>query len=75
LDGFGLYVATAGGSQFYGGLETAPTFTPGPYKGFDYTFGGTATLDIATPEPSALFLLLPGLAALMICLTLKKQIL
>jgi hypothetical protein len=75
FEGNGIFFTTPGGAQLYSGFETGPTFTPGTYNGFDSGFGGEATLAIATPEPSALLLLLSGLAAFLICLTLKKQIL
>jgi hypothetical protein len=80
IEGNGIYFTTGDSSQFYTGLENAPTFTLGTFSGIDSGFDGEATLSvaspsIATPEPSAFLLLAAALAVFLISATLKKQIL
>jgi hypothetical protein len=71
---FGL----TGTNQIYSGSENDPTFVPGTYTGYDpfnYDANGnpnSATLCVATPEPSSLILLLFGILTVFGTLTLKK---
>jgi hypothetical protein len=71
--------ASLSGVNLYSGDETSPTFIPGTYSGFDVfhtdlsgTIPASASLTIATPEPSSVLLLCIGFLAFAGGLTLKK---
>jgi hypothetical protein len=74
----GLLFGLGGTNQIYSGPESNPTFIPGVYSGFDslnLTPNGnliSATLTVATPEPSSLILLFFGFLVILGTLAAKK---